>query len=67
MLAISKNSWNVEPVFRPSDIWFVVGLNTVTGAPVGSLLKPFKQHCCFYNAVFFIDENFFVSSLHFET
>ena len=42
MLAISKNSWNVEPVFIPSDIWVVVGLNTVTGATVGSLLKLFN-------------------------
>ena len=67
MLAVSKSGWNVEPVFRPSDMWFVVGLNNVIGAPVGSLLKSFKQHCLFYDAVFFIDENFYVSSLHFET
>ena len=66
MLAISKNSLNVEPVFRPSDMWFVAGLITVTGAPVGSLLKSFEQHCLSYDAVFFIDGNFHVSSLHFE-
>jgi hypothetical protein len=66
MLGISKNSWNVQPMFRPSDTWFVVGPNTVTGAPVGSLLKSFEQHCLFYDAVFFIDGNFHVSSLHFE-
>jgi len=67
MLAISKNSWNVEPVFKPSDMWFVVGLNTIIGAPIRSLLMSFKQHYLFYDAVIFIDENFYVSSLHFET
>jgi hypothetical protein len=41
-------------------MWFVVRLNTAIGAPVGSLLKPFEQHCLFYDAVFFIDENFHV-------
>jgi len=48
-------------------MWFVVGLNTVNGALVGSLLKSFEQHYLFYDAVFFIDGNFHVSSLHFET
>ena len=56
----------MEPVFRPSDIWFVVGLNTVIGAPVGSLPKSFKQHCLLCDAVFFIVGNFHVSILHFE-
>ena len=67
MLVISKNRCSVELVFRPSNMWFVVGLNTAIVAPAGSLHKSFEQHCLFYDSVFFIDWNFHVSNLHFET
>lgn len=69
-LIIIKKISTVKPTFLPSDThitrmsctWFIVGLNTVIGTRVGSLLTSLDQHDLFYDACYRVEGNFHVCS-----